>query len=71
VALEPVEDHRAWLVDTISQLFWFGHLGFDITPDHPLFFYTIKALQAFYKVIPLGLNLSALDQRLLDNLPTK
>ncbi|WP_104904030.1 DUF4329 domain-containing protein [Pseudomonas sp. LH1G9] len=71
VALEPVEDHRAWLVDTISQLFWFGHLGFDITPDHPLFFYTIKALQAFYKVIPLGLNLSALDQRLLDNFADK
>lgn len=71
VALEPVEDRRAWLADTISQLFWFGHLGFDITPDHPLFFYTIKALQAFYKVIPLRLNLPSLDQRLLDNFVDK
>ena len=53
-ALEPVEDHRAWLADTISQLFWFGHLGFDVTPDHPLFFYTIKALQAFLQSHPFA-----------------
>ncbi|WP_321862036.1 DUF4329 domain-containing protein [Pseudomonas paraveronii] len=67
VALEPVEDRRGWLEDTISRLFWFGHLGFDITPEHPLFFYTIQAVQAFYKVIPLRPDLSSLDQRLLDN----
>ena len=67
VALDPVEDRHAWLKDTIAQLFWFDHLGFDIKPDHPLFFYTINAVHAFYKIIPSTISLQPLDRALLDN----
>ncbi|KAA8560339.1 hypothetical protein FX985_00377 [Pseudomonas extremaustralis] len=67
VALDPVEDRHAWLQDTIAQLFWFDHLGFDIKPGHPLFFYTINAVHAFYKIIPSTISQQPLDRALLDN----
>ena len=67
VSLDPVEDHHAWLQDTIAQLFQFEHFGFDIKPDHPLFLYTIHAVQAFYKVIASTISSRPLDRALLEN----
>lgn len=71
VALDPVEDRHGWLEDTIAQLFWFHHKGFDVTRDHPLFSYAIHAVHTFYKTIPSTLSPEPLDQALLRNFASK
>lgn len=69
VAIEPVEDVDGAQGEqsSLELFFWPNHSGFDLPPSHELYFYTIAALQAFYKAIPSTSSKVPLDIHLLAN----